>query len=135
MKLSPTMEKLLKHLMNISGNIVRIFVISPFHEINDDLNSDNINKTVTKRERYISTLTFKNKLRNKEKIIFQNVSIEKFASIIKKPNTKSLRTFLRIFPKLFFKNLNCYLRTGSFPEDLKYVDVVLTCKKNKIDKI
>ena len=54
--------------MNIFGNIVRIFVVSPFHEINDDLNNDNINKTVTKRERYISTLAFKNKLRNKEKL-------------------------------------------------------------------
>lgn len=102
MKLSPTMEKLLKHLMNISGNIVRIFVISPFHEINDDLNSDNINKTVTKRERYISTLTFKNKLRNKEKIIFQNVSIEKVASIIKKPNTKKFEDILTNISQIIF---------------------------------
>ena len=94
MKLSPIMEKLLKHLMNIFGNIVRIFVISPFHEINDDLNNDNINKTVTKCERYISTLTFKNKLRNKEKIIFQNVSIDKVASIIKKSNTKKVEDIL-----------------------------------------
>ena len=130
MKLSPIMEKLLKHLMNIFGNIVWIFVVSPFHEINDDLNNDNINKTVTKRERYISTLAFKNKLRNKEKIIFQNVSINKVASIIKKPNTKKVEDILTNISQIIFN-----LRTSSFPEDLKYVDVVLTYKKNKIDKI
>ena len=77
---------------------------------------------------------------------FQNVSTEKFASIIKKLNskkasksddipTRAIKEFGTFLDEFLSKNFNSCLETGSFPEDLKCAEVVLSYKKNdKKDK-
>ena len=86
-------------------------------------------------------------MKNYNKIFtFQNVSTDKVASIIKKLNakkasksddipTKVIKEFGTFFTDFLSKNFNSCVETGSFPEDLRCVEVVPIYKKNdKKDK-
>ena len=73
--------------------------------------------------------------------IFQNVSSDKVASIMKKLNTKKasksndipikvIKEFETFFAKSLSKNFNSCLETSSFPEDLNCTEVIPIYKKN-----
>ena len=67
--------------------------ITSFHEKIDDVNND-IDNTITKFEGHPSIVAIKEQMKKHNKtFIFQNVSTDKVASIIKKLNTKKESKF------------------------------------------
>ena len=124
-------------------NILRILFQASvsLHENNNDVNNNNIDNTITKLESHPSIVAIKEKMKESNKpFTFQNVSTDKFASIIEKLNkkrasksdnisakvSKKFRTFLAEF---LSKNFNSCLENGSFTEDLKDAEVVPIYRK------
>ena len=88
MKSSMMMENLLK-LNEYLVNIVPSLGITSFDEIDDDVDNNNIDNTITKFEGHPSIIAIKKQMKKYNKIFtFQNVSTDKVASVIKKLNSK-----------------------------------------------
>ena len=135
-------EKLTQTLNEYFVNIVPSLGITSFRENNDNVNYDNIDNTITKFEVHPSVVAIKEQTKKSNKAFtFQNVSRDKVVSIIKKLNTKKAsksddipikvtKKFGTFFAEFLSKNVNSYLETGTFPEDLKRAKVVSINKKN-----
>ena len=112
-------------------NIVSSLGITSFHENNDNVSKDNIDKIITKFEGHPSIVAIKEQMKKYNKTFtFQNVSTDKVTSIIKKLNskeasksddipTKVIKEFGSFFAEFLSKNFNSCLETSSFLEDLK----------------
>ena len=109
-------------------NIVPSLGITNFHENNDDVNNDNIDKTITTFEGYPRIAAIKKRIKkSNNSFISQNVSTDRVASIIKnlsttkasKSNgipTKVIKGFVAFFAEFLSKNVNSCLKTRSFSE-------------------
>ena len=109
-------------------NIVPSLGITTFHENNDDVNNDNIDKTITTFEGYPRIAAIKKWIKkSNNSFISQNVSTDRVASIIKNLNTtkasksnsiptKVIKGFVAFFAEFLSKKVNSCLKTRSFSE-------------------
>ena len=109
-------------------NIAPSLGITTFYENNDDVNNDNIDKTITKFEGHPSIAAIKKQIKkSNESFISQNVSTDRVATIIKNLNTKKasksngiptkvIKGFVTLFAEFLSKNVNSCLKTRSFSE-------------------
>ena len=69
--------------------------VAVMKSVNDDVNNDNIDNTVTKFEGNPSIIAIKKQMKKYNKTFtFQNISTDKFTSIIRKLNTKETQNLM-----------------------------------------
>ena len=122
-------------------NIVPSLGIIFFRENNDNVNNDNIDNIIIKSEGQPSIVAGKEQMKKYNKTFtFQNVSKNKFASIIKKLDskkpsksddifTKVIKELGTFFAEFLSKHFNSCLETDSFLEGVSVLKLFLFVRK------